>query len=269
MTSNAKKRPLGLVFGITNQKGGVAKSTTSINTSSALTKMGYKVLVGDIDPQGDASDGMGVDVEDAEATIYEVLKGEADIHDAIVETEMGDVLVGSGDLAAAEYEFQQLGKEQMLKKAVAGLRDEYDFILLDTPPSLGWCTINVMTASDYVIIPSRPAKWSNKALVTLNKTLDMVREFTNPDLQVAGIIISDLDERTNSAKTNKQTADIIGNKLGYPVFETKIRKATKVEDSQTDGFDLIDTFPDCKPALDYVAFAEELVRSYGKVVKNG
>lgn len=243
-----------------NQKGGVAKSTSCVNTASALTKTGQKVLAVDLDPQADTTDGFGVSDKALDSTIYETLKGECDIWDAIVETNMGDILVGSSSLIAAEREFSSTGREYMLKKLIASVVEVYDYILIDTPPELAWSTINALTASDWLVVPCSASKWSNKALVELNRTLDMIREYTNSDLQVAGILITKLDDRTISARTNVRLTEIASNQFGMPIFETRIHKSIRVDDAFNNGQDLLVEYRDSKPAMDYITFANELSR---------
>lgn len=248
-----------------NQKGGVAKTTSTINTASALEKMGKKVLLVDMDPQGDLTDGVGVDSEEAEFTVYEVMKSQCPARDAIVNAMVGSVLVGSIDMSMADQEFNQPGREQMLKEALCEVKDDFDFVLIDTPPALGFCTINAMTAADFLVIPSNAAKWSNKAITKLNKTIGIIHRFTNPDLKIAGVLITNFFSQTVNSRLHSETAKAIGEAFGFDVFQTSIRRSVAVEDAQTEGRDLLDVKANSKPAEDYVGFAMELM----EVVENG
>lgn len=245
-----------------NQKGGVAKSTTCVNTASALTKRGYEVLVVDLDPQADSTDGFGINTKAFENTIYEVLNRQCGIHDAIVKTNMGSILVGSSDLVAAEREFVEVGREYIVRKLLEEVAGEYDFILIDTPPELAWSTINALTAAQWLVIPCTPCKWSNKALIELNRTLDMIHEYTNSNLAVAGILITKLDDRTISAQTNVELTELASEEFDLPLFDTKIHSSIRVDDAFNNGRDLLVDYDKSRPAMDYVCFADELV---GKV----
>lgn len=253
-----------------NQKGGVAKTTSCINTASALTKRGKNVLVVDMDPQANATRGMGLDPnadsEEDKMNLYELFRAVAagepcDAHDAIAVTERGDVLKGSGDLFLAESDFIATpGREHMLRKLLEGIKSEYDYILVDTGPNLGWGVLNGLTASNYVIVPCSPNLWSNEGILRLGKTINLIKEFCNPNLQVLGILITNSEGSTNAAKRNIELTATIGEASGVEVFETVIPHGTKANDANTDSVDLLTAAPLSKPAIAYGAFADELLK---------
>lgn len=261
-----KEALMGTVICFANQKGGVAKTTSCINTAAALASAGRSVLVIDMDPQTNATNGLGINVAEGQPTVIDLLRGIAkgipqDPEEAIVMVDGVAVMPGSPQLFTADTEFVQLGKEQMLREIVDAIRDGYDYILIDTPPNLGWNVINALTASDKVVIPSSPTFWSNEAILNLLNTIAAVRRYSqNPDLEVAGILITDAEVRTGSAKRNMDVADKIGEQCGIQPFETVIPHAVAVRESVDAGRVLIASNPLSKPAIAYKMFAEEIER---------
>ena len=256
---------MGTVICFANQKGGVAKTTSCINTAAALASCGRNVLVIDMDPQTNATNGLGVIVEDGQPTIINLLrnvaKGEQmDAADAITQADGVAVLPGSSALFTADSEFIQIGKEHMLREIVEGIRDDYDYVLIDTPPNLGWNVVNALTASDKVVIPSSPTFWSNEAILNLLDSISAVRRYANPSLEVAGILVTDAEVRTGSAKRNMDVADKIGEQCGIEPFETIIPHAVAVRESVDAGRVLVAASPLSKPAIAYKMFAEEIER---------
>lgn len=245
-----------------NQKGGVAKTTTSIITASALTKKGYRVLVVDLDPQCNSTHDMNIADVEIEFTLYEALQGQCSISSCIISTPLGDIAAGSLDLIAAERQFTDIGREVMLRDLVETVEQDYDFILIDTPPNLGWSTINALTAAEWIVIPCEPDLWSNDAITKLDVSVGMVRRFANPDIKYAGILITRLDERTISSRLNMQVSDIASSTLEIPLFKSRIHKATNIRDAFNCKQDFLERYPKCRAANDYRSFTEELL---GKV----
>ncbi|HAQ5692684.1 TPA: ParA family protein, partial [Enterococcus faecium] len=169
------------ILSVANQKGGVSKTTTSVNLAACLKFVyGKNVLLVDIDPQGNATDNVGFDIDGTnQPTIYEVLKGEADITDAILDYKGIDVLPADIALSSAEREFTQVGSEHRLKRVLQPIKDNYDYIIIDCPPSLGMLTVNAFTVSDEIIIPVEAAYFSLKGLIKLSETIETVKEYTN------------------------------------------------------------------------------------------
>jgi len=188
------------VIAVTNQKGGVGKTTTTVNLGACLADMGFRVLIVDLDPQGNTSSGFGVDKNEQENTVYELLLDECTVNEAVLHDIYPgvDMIPSNINLAAAEIELIGIEyKEFILRDALDYVRDDYDFILLDCPPSLNVLTVNAMTASDTVIVPIQCEYYALEGVTELLRTIDLVRSATNPDLEIQGIVLSMYDGRTN------------------------------------------------------------------------
>lgn len=244
-----------------NQKGGVAKSVSTINTAEALALKGRRVLCVDTDSQRNTTVGLGIDLDDDAPSVYELVKGEAALADVVVSNGAVDVVPASFALSLADIEFQrEIDRYLMLLDALAPAREAYDYILIDTPTQLGWATISSLAASDWVVIPCEPSSWSNRSMVDLNDTFVRLRKRTNPGLKVAGILVTKCDDRTVSAKRNLAVTGALGGNFGMDVFRTRIVKSTKVDDALNDSQSLIRAYPLSKPAICYKSFADELER---------
>lgn len=252
------------IISVANQKGGVGKTTTTVNLGACLAYIWKKrVLLVDIDPQGNLTDNLNTDVESKD-TIYEVLKGEAKITSAIhTYAENIDVLGSDIALSAAEREFTQVGAEHRLKKALEPVMDDYDYILVDAPPSLGVLTVNAFTASDEIIITIKPSIFSLKGLIELNKTITTVKEFTNEKLVIRGVLITGYNDRINIYKEMKESAEVITQHIDAPIFKTYIRSTVVVDESQAAGQDLISFSKSSTAEEDYVSFADEYLEMVG------
>ena len=199
---------MGKIIAISNQKGGVGKSTTAINLSACLAERLKKVLIIDLDPQGNTTSGLGIDRNEAEHTVYDLLEGGADVETCQIRTEFGRLYVvpSNVDLAGAEIEMMDMqDREFLLKKALADARKKYDYILIDCPPSLSLLTLNALCASDSVLIPVQCEYYALEGLTQLMKTVNLVKERLNPDLSVNGIVFTMYDGRTNLS------ADVVAN----------------------------------------------------------
>ena len=188
---------MGRIIAIANQKGGVGKSTTAINLSSCLGEMGQKVLTIDMDPQGNTTSGMGVEKNEVENTVYELLLGEADLQSCIIPLEFENLSLLPSNVNLAGAEIELIGveeKEFILKKAVDQIREQYDFIIIDCPPSLNMLTINAMTTADTVLVPIQCEYYALEGLSQLMHTIELVQERLNPELEMEGVVFTMYDE---------------------------------------------------------------------------
>ncbi len=244
------------VFAFANQKGGVAKTTTTLNLAVALSESGHRVLCVDLDPQGNLTMSQGIDPDEVELSLYHVLVERVPIKEIIRHCEV-DIAVASIDLAGAEIAMStQIGRERSLQKALATVADDYDYVCIDTPPSLGLLTINALTAADKVIVPVQCEYLSMRGLVQLQNTLEMIRENLNPDVQIEGILPTMLDTRTIHAK---EAVEILEENFGELVFKSRIRKAIKFAEAPVKGSSVLKYDPQSKAAQCYRDLAEEVL----------
>ncbi len=244
------------VFAFANQKGGVAKTTTTLNLAVALSESGHRVLCVDLDPQGNLTMSQGIDPDTVEKSLYHVLVERIPIKEIIHHREV-DIAVASIDLAGAEIAMStQIGRERSLQKALADVADDYDFVCIDTPPSLGLLTINALTAADKVIVPVQCEYLSMRGLVQLQNTLEMIRENLNPDVQIEGILPTMLDTRTIHAK---EAVEILEENFGELVFKSRIRKAIKFAEAPVKGSSVLKYDPQSNAAQCYRDLAEEVL----------
>jgi len=246
----------GKVIAFANQKGGVAKTTTTLNLAVAFKESGHRVLAVDMDPQGNLTMSQGVDPDKVEKSMFDVLVHQMPLDEVIVEREV-DVAVSSIDLAGAEIAMAaQIGRERRLQKALEPIRGDYDFVCIDTPPSLGLLTVNALTAADKVIVPVQCEYLSMRGLVQLQNTLQMIRENLNPNVEIEGILPTMLDSRTVHAK---EAVEILEENFGDLVFESRIRKAVKFAEAPVQGTSVIKYDPKSKAAAAYRQLAEEVL----------
>ena len=244
------------VFAFANQKGGVAKTTTTLNLAVALSESGHRVLCVDLDPQGNLTMSQGIDPDTVEKSLYHVLVDKMPLKEIIQQREI-DIAVASIDLAGAEIAMStQIGRERSLQKALAQVADDYDFVCIDTPPSLGLLTINALTAADKVIVPVQCEYLSMRGLVQLQNTLEMIRENLNPDVQIEGILPTMLDSRTVHAK---EAVEILEENFGELVFKSRIRKAIKFAEAPVKGSSVLKYDPQSNAAQCYRDLAEEVL----------
>ena len=247
------------IIAITNQKGGVGKTTTALSLISALHLRNYRVLGVDLDPQGNLGFSAGVDIENSE-TVYEVLKGKQPIEDVIVETDIGDMLPSNILLSAAEVEFNMPGREFLLRNELQKIAGRYDYIIIDTPPSLNILTINAYVAAQGLIIPMAPEILSLLGISQIRDTIDTVRRYYNPDLRVLGILLNRFSWRFVLNREVEDMARQIAKTLDTKVFQTKIRSSVAVAESPAHGESVITYAPGSKPAQDFQALVKELLR---------
>ncbi len=239
-----------------NQKGGVAKTTSTVNLAAALKEAGQRVLVVDLDPQSNLTMSFGVDPEVLEKSMFDVLVHRLPITEVIHHQEV-DVAVASIDLAGAELALASaIGRERALEKAFVPIKDDYDYILIDTPPSLGLLTINAFTASSGVIVPVQCEYLSLRGLVQLESTLQMIRENLNGDVHIEGILPTMVDKRTVHAR---EAMDLLTGSFGDLVFSTSIRKSVKLAEAPVRGGSVLSYQPDGPGAMAYRALAEEVL----------
>ena len=247
------------IIAITNQKGGVGKTTTALSLISALHLRNYRVLGVDLDPQGSLGFSTGVDIENSE-TIYEVLKGKQSVENVIVKTDIGDMLPSNILLSTAEVEFNMPGREFLLRNELQKISDRYDYIIIDTPPSLNILTINAYVAAQGLIIPMAPEILSLLGISQIRDTIDTVRRYYNPDLRVLGILLNRFSWRFVLNREVDDMARQIAKTLDTKVFQTKIRSSVAVAESPAHGESIITYAPDSKPAQDFQALVLELLR---------
>jgi chromosome partitioning protein len=244
------------VISFANQKGGVAKTTSTLNLAVAFAESGHDVLCIDLDPQGNLTMSQGVDPDRVEKSMYDVLVHHIPIREVIQEREI-DIAVSSIDLAGAEIAMStQIGRERSLEKALSAVEDDYDFVCIDTPPSLGLLTINALTASDKVIVPVQCEYLSMRGLVQLQNTLEMIRENLNPDVKIEGILPTMLDSRTVHAK---EAIEILEENFGELVFKSRIKKAIKFAEAPVRGSSVLKYDPKGNAAHYYRELAKEVL----------
>jgi chromosome partitioning protein len=231
-TPTSKGATLGQVIAFANQKGGVAKTTTTLNLGVAFKEEGFEVLLVDLDPQGNLTMSQGMDPDQVERSMYDVLVHSMPVEEIIHRAEV-DVAVSSIDLAGAEMALSSMiGRERALQKALLPVRNRYDYILIDTPPSLGLLTINALTASDGVIVPVQCEYLSLRGLVQLENTLSMIRENLNPVVEIKGILPTMYDSRTLHSR---EAVEMLKENFGDLVFETRIKKTVRYAEAPVEG----------------------------------
>jgi chromosome partitioning protein len=244
------------VIAFANQKGGVAKTTTTLNLGVALGELGHRVLLIDLDPQGNLTMSQGMNPDAIERSMFDVLVHRVPISDVIHTVEV-DIAVASIDLAGAELALSALiGRERALDKALVEVRDRYDFVLIDTPPSLGLLTINAFVAAESVIVPVQCEYLSLRGLVQLENTLAMVRENLNPRVHVEGIVPTMYDRRTLHAR---EAIEILEEHFGDLVYDTRIRKTVRYAEAPVKGSSVLRYDPSGPAAQAYRDLAKEVL----------
>ncbi len=239
-----------------NQKGGVAKTTTTLNLACAFAEKGHRVLCVDMDPQGNLTMSQGIDPDTLESSMYDVLVHHISIKEVIKKREV-DVACASIDLAGAEIAMStQIGRERSLQKAFVPIKEDYDFICIDTPPSLGLLTINALTAADKVIVPVQCEYLSMRGLIQLQNTLSMIRDNLNPNVRIEGIVPTLVDSRTTHAK---EAIELLEENFGDRVFATRITKTVRFAEAPVKGMSVLKYDSDGKAAYAYRELAREVL----------
>ena len=250
---------MATIYSVSNQKGGIGKTTTAQALGNGLHKRGYKALLIDLDPQGNLSLSMGANPMGI--TIYEALEGKAAITDTIQRTDQGDIIPANILLSGADKDLnaRDTGREYALKELIEPLRPLYDYIVIDTAPSLGILTINSLTAADSVLIPISADIYSIAGLGQLYSTINSVRKYTNQALKVEGIVLTKFNERTILNRDLKAAIEETAAKLQTKLFNAYIREGVAIREAQAEGKSIFDYAPGSNPAIDYTQFINELL----------
>ena len=250
---------MGRIIAIANQKGGVGKTTTAINLSASLASLGKKVLAIDMDPQGNMTSGLGVDKNEVEKTVYDLIIGNIGIEECIYEEviENLDVLPSNIDLSAAEIELIGVdNKEYILRDEVNKVKEKYDFIIIDCPPALSMLTINAMTTSDSVLVPIQCEYYALEGLSQLIHTIELVQERLNPELEIEGVVFTMYDARTN---LSLQVVENVKDNLNQNIYKTIIPRNVRLAEAPSYGMPINLYDPKSKGTESYLLLAEEVI----------
>ena len=259
---------MGRVIAITNQKGGVGKTTTAVNLSTALAILGKKILLVDIDPQGNATSGLGVNKGDLESSVYDVFTRKQDLTTVITSTEQENLFVAPSntDLVGVEIELTNaIGREQILKNQIQSVRSEYDYIFIDCPPSLGILTVNAMVAADSLLIPLQAEYYALEGISALIHTVKLARSQLNPGLALEGVVLTLYDGRTNLAR---QVGDEARKFFGEFVFNSIIPRNIRLSECPSFGQSIFSYDRDSVGAEAYLKLAKELMKKEEKRAAN-
>ena len=250
---------MGRTIVVANQKGGVGKTTTTINLSASLAELGKNVLVVDMDPQGNTTSGFGIEKDDVENTVYELLLGESKLEDCIQKEKFPNLSVVASNINLAGAEIELLGideKEFLLKKALDDVKENYDFIVIDCPPSLNMLTINSMCAGDTVLVPIQCEYYALEGLSQLIHTIDLVRERLNPDLEIEGVVFTMFDARTN---LSLQVVENVKSNLNQTIYKTIIPRNVRLAEAPSYGLPITEYDKKSAGAEAYRLLAEEVI----------
>ena len=250
---------MGRIIAIANQKGGVGKTTTAINLSACLADKGKKVLAVDMDPQGNMTSGLGLDKESIEKTVYDMIIGESDIEEVLQNEAMEnlDVLPTNIDLSAAEIELIDVeNKEFIVRNSIQKIRDNYDFVIIDCPPSLSMLTINAMTTADSVLVPIQCEYYALEGLSQLIHTVELVKDRLNPDLEIEGVVFTMYDARTN---LSLQVVENVKDNLQQNIYKTIIPRNIRLAEAPSYGMPINQYDPKSAGSESYMRLADEVI----------
>ena len=247
------------IIAIANQKGGVGKTTTSHALTAGLAEKGYRTLCIDLDPQGNLSASCGA-VNYNIPTVYEMMKGEANVKDVIQTLGLYNIIPANIMLSGAEQELNSTGKEHRLKESLSDIVNDYDYIIIDTPPSLGVLTVNAFTFCDEIIIPTTAGIFATAGIQQLARTVENVKKYCNPNLKIKGILFTRYNPRTNISKQVKEIAESFAEHIKAPVYDTTIRNGIAVEEAQANKEDIFTYNSKSSVAEDYRVFIEEYLK---------
>lgn len=251
---------MGRTIVVANQKGGVGKTTTAINLSACIAEAGKKVLVIDIDPQGNATSGLGIDKDECENTVYELMLGECSVRESIISVEEIpglSVIPSNVNLAAAEIELLDIeDREYILRNAVDYIRDDYDFIIVDCPPSLNMLTVNAMTTADTILVPIQCEYYALEGIAQLIQTIELVQDRLNDKLQIEGVVFTMYDGRTN---LSNDVVSTVKENIQAKIYETIIPRNVRLAEAPSNGLPINLYDPKSAGAESYRALAKEVI----------
>lgn len=247
------------VIAIANQKGGVAKTTTTGAMAAGLKRKGFRVLAVDLDPQGNLSDSVGAEMYES-ATVYDLLKRDAAAEEVIQKLEVFDIIPANIMLAGAEQEFSQTGKEHRLKEMLEPIKEKYDYIIIDTPPALGVLTVNAFTFADEVIVPTTAGIFAANGIQQLFTTIQNVKKYCNNKVEIKGILLTRFNPRSNINKDIKDLTEQLAKHIDAKTYNTYIRSSVVVDEAQAVKEDLFSYKNDSKVSEDYNNFIEEYLK---------
>lgn len=250
---------MGKIIAIVNQKGGVAKTTTAINLSAAIAQRGHHTLLVDLDPQGNATSGLGIDRRQIEHCVYDLLINDAPLEAVLLHTDYQqlDLIPATIQLAGAEVELvSAISRENRLRQILRPQKERYDYIFIDCPPSLGLLTINALSAADRALLPLQCEYYALEGVTQLLNTYEMIRKNLNPDLEIEGVLLTMFDARTN---LSSQVADEARNYFERKVYDTQISRSVRLSEAPSHGLPGIIYDPKSRGAVEYQALADEFL----------